>query len=210
MIASASFPLMARLANKDNEKFKMVLEKTLEIFMMIGIPIAFGGVILADQIIPLVFGQAYLGAIPVFQILMIMLLVSFPLIVLINSIFVYNQQKKLVLANIFGVLANVTLNFFLIPKFGIIGATVATLISTSIIAWIMWRKMKEINDFDILPALKTVILPVIVMTLTTLILKHLGIGTILNIIISSTAYFLVLFLIKRSILKELKEIIGAN
>src|SRR3989344_5834649 len=210
MIASASFPLMARLANKDNEKFKMVLEKTLEIFMMIGIPIAFGGVILADQIIPLVFGQAYLGAIPVFQILMIMLLVSFPLIVLINSIFVYNQQKKLVLANIFGVLANVTLNFFLIPKFGIIGATVATLISTSIIAWIMWRKMKEINDFDILPALKTVILPVMVMTLTTLILKHLGVGTILNIIISSTAYFLVLFLIKRSILKELKEIIGAN
>src|SRR3989338_5771086 len=205
MIASASFPLMARLADKNNEKFKIVLEKTLEVFIMIGVPTTFGGLILANQIIPLVFGQAYLGAIPVFQILMIMLLVSFPLIVLINSIFVYNQQKKLVLANIFGVLANVTLNFFLIPKFGIIGATVATLISTSIIAWIMWRKMKEINDFDILPALKTVILPVIVMTLTTLILKHLGIGTILNIIISSTAYFLVLFLIKRSILKELKE-----
>jgi len=208
MIASASFPLMARLANKDNEKFKVVLEKTLEVFMLIGIPITFGGLILANQIIPLVFGQAYLEAIPVFQILMIMLLVSFPLILLINSIFVYNQQKKLVAANIFGVIMNVILNFFLIPKFGITGAAVATLASTSMIAWTMWRKMKKINNFEILPTLKTVILPVMVMSLIILILKYFGIGVIFNIIISSAVYFWVLFSIKRSIFTELKEIMG--
>ena len=208
MIASASFPLMARLANKDNEKFKVVLEKTLEVFMLIGIPITFGGLILANQIIPLVFGQAYLEAIPVFQILMIMLLVSFPLILLINSIFVYNQQKKLVAANIFGVIMNVILNFFLIPKFGITGAAVATLASTSIITWTMWRKMKKINNFEILPTLKTVILPVMVMSLIILILKYFGIGVIFNIIISSAVYFWVLFSIKRSIFTELKEIMG--
>ncbi len=208
MIASASFPLMARLADKDNVKFKMVLEKTLEIFTMIGVPITFGGLILANQIILLVFGQAYLEAIPVFQILMIMLLVSFPLIVLINSIFVYNEQKKLVLVNILGVFVNVILNFFLIPKFGITGAAVATLASTASITLTMWRKMKKINYFGILPALKTVILPVVVMSLIILILKYFGIGVILNIIISSFIYFWILFLIKKSILTELKEIVS--
>jgi len=209
MIASASFPLMARLANKDNEKSRIVLEKTLEVFMMIGVPTAFGGLILANQIIPFVFGEAYLEAIPTFQILMMMLLVSFPLIVLINSIFVYNQQKKLVLANVFGVLVNAVLNFFLIPRFGISGAAAATLVSTSIITFIMWRKMKKINNFEILPALKAVILPVMVMSLILLILKYFGIGIIFNIIISSLVYFGVLFSMQRSILRELKEIIGA-
>ena len=207
-IASASFPLMARLANKDNEKFKIVLEKTLEVFIVISVPIASGGLILANQIIPLVFGQTYLGAISVFQVLMIMLLASFPLILLINSIFVYNQQKKLVVANIFGVVVNVILNFFLIPKFGITGAAVATLASTSMIAWTMWRKMKEINNFEILPTLKTVILPVMVMSLIILTLKYFGIGVIFNIVISSAVYFWVLFSIKRSIFTELKEIMG--
>ncbi|KKQ28954.1 MAG: Membrane protein involved in the export of O-antigen and teichoic acid [Candidatus Nomurabacteria bacterium GW2011_GWA1_37_20] len=208
MIASASFPLMARLANKDNEKFKITLEKILAIFMLIGIPTTFGGLILANQIIPFVFGQAYLEAIPVFQILMIMLLVSFPLILLINSIFVYNQQKKLVVVNVFGVVVNVILNFFLIPKFGITGAAVATLASTLIITWTMWRKMKKINNFEILPTLKTVILPVMVMSLIILILKYFGIGVIFNIIISSAVYFWVLFSIKKSIFIELKEIMG--
>lgn len=208
MIASASFPLMARLANKDNEKFKIVLEKTFSVFMMIGIPIAFGGLSLADQIVPFIFGGGYIGTITVFKILMIMLLTYFPLILLINSIFVYNKQKKLLLANIFGVFANIVLNYLLIPKFGITGAAAATLASTTIVTYIMWRKMKQINHFEILPSIKTVILPTIIMTLTILILKYFGIQVILNIIISSMIYFWILFLVKKSIFTELKEIIG--
>ncbi len=208
IIASALLPLMSRLANKDNEKFKTVLEKTFSIFMIIGIPTTFGGLILADQIIPLVFGLEYIKAIPVLQILMIMLLVSFPLILLINSIFVYNEQKKLVLANMFGVLANILLNFLLIPKFSITGAALATLVSTTIVTYIIWGKMKKINDFRILPSLKTITLPAIVMILLVFVLKHFGIEVILNIIISSLVYFIILFLVKKSIFIELKEIIN--
>ncbi|OGI95633.1 hypothetical protein A2917_03730 [Candidatus Nomurabacteria bacterium RIFCSPLOWO2_01_FULL_42_17] len=208
MIATASFPLMARLANKDNEKFKITLEKILAIFMLIGMPTAFGGLILANQIIPLVFGQAYLGAIPVFQILMIMLLVSFPLLVLINSIFVYNQQKKLVMANIFGVVMNVILNFFLIPKFGITGAAAATLASTAMITLIMWKKMKKINNFEIIPRLKKTFVATIIMVFFIFTLKYFGAHVVLNIIISSIIYFSTLLLLRESTFKEIKEIIG--
>lgn len=208
MIATATLPLMSKLANKDNEKFKTVLEKTLSIFVMIGVPTTFGGLILANQIIPLIFGLGYIEAIPVFQILMIMLLAYFPLILLTNSIFVYNQQKKLVLASIFGVFANVVLNFLLIPKFGITGAAIATLISTTTVTYVMWREMKKINSFEILPSLKTIILPIIAMSLVILVLKHFGVKVVLNILISSVVYFWVLFLLKKSIFVELKEIIG--
>lgn len=206
MIATATLPMMSRLADKDDEKFKIVLEKILSVFMIIGIPIAFGGLILANQIVPLVFGQEYIKAIPVLQIFMIMLLASFPLILLINSIFVYNKQKKLVLANIFGVLANVFLNFLLIPKFGITGAAIATLASTLVVTCVVWIKMKKINNFSVLPSLKTVIFPTTAMVLSILILKYFEAGVVLNIVISSVVYFWILFLVKRTIFDELKEI----
>ncbi|MDP2788579.1 MAG: flippase [bacterium] len=206
MIASATLPLMSRLANNDNDKFRIVLEKTISAFMIIGIPIAFGGLVLADQIMPLVFGPIYINAIPVLQIFMIMLLTSFPLILLINTTLVYNEQKKLVLANIFGVLMNVILNYLLIPKFGITGAALATLVSSAIVTFIVWVKIKKINHFEILPSFKNIFLPVMAMTLATLALKYLGIHVLLNIIISALIYLAVIFLKEKSLIEEIKGI----
>jgi len=208
MIATATLPLMSRLANNDNKKFKVVLEKVLSVFVMIGLPIALGGVILANQIIPLMFGLEYMDAIPVLQILMVMLLVSFPLILLSNTIFVYNEQKKLAKAYIFGVVANVILNYLLIPKFGAIGAATALFVSTAIITFIMWVQMKKINNFETLPWLKEIIISIIAMTFSIFILKYFGVNVILNIIISSLIYLGILLLMKKSILMELREIIG--
>ena len=208
MIATATLPLMSRLANKDNLKFKEVLEKTLSVFMIIGIPTAFGGPILADQIIPFLFGLEYIPAIPVLRILMIMLLASFPLFLLVNAIFVYNEQKKLVLANVFGVLMNISLNFLLIPKFGITGAAFATLISSIIVTYVIWGKMKKINYFEILPNLKEVVLPAFIMSLVIIMIKKFGIDVISNIVISSVVYFSIVLMTKKTILKELQEIFG--
>lgn len=207
MIGSATLPLMSRLANIDNNKFRIVLEKIISVFMMIGMPIAFGGFILADQIMPLVFGPIYLDAIPVLQIFMIMLLTSFPLILLINVTLVYNEQKKLVLANIFGVLMNVILNYLLIPIWGITGAALATLVSSVIVTCMVWIKIKKINYFEILPSLKNIFLPVVAMILTTLFLKYLGIHALLNIIISALIYLFVIFLKQKSLIEEMREII---
>ncbi len=206
MIGTATLPLMSRLANTDNEKFKNILEKTLYVFMIICIPITFGGLILANQIIPLVFGPEYLEAIPVLQILMLMLLVSFPIILLINAIFVYNKQSKLVFINILGVLANVFLNFLLIPKFGVTGAAIATLISSTIVTSVIWVKMKKINHFEILPSLKKIFMPTLIMILATLSFQYLGIHVLLNIFMSAIIYLFIIFIKEKSLIEEMKGI----
>ncbi len=208
MIATAMFPLMSRLAHKENQKFKIVLEKALFVLAVIGMPIALGGIVLTNQIVLLVFGQAYAEAIPVLYIFMIMLLVTLPMTLLINSIFVYNQQRKLVNANIFGVLGNVLLNFLLIPKFGATGAAVATLISTVMIMYVLCREMKKINNFEIWPSIKNVLLPTALMLFITIALKSLGIKVALNIIISAAAYFAVFLFLGKKTLSEFKEIVG--
>lgn len=208
MLATVTLPLMARLANYDDEKFKNIIETILHVFMALIIPIALGGVILASQIIPLVFGIEYMEAIPVLQILMVMLLASCPLILLINAIFVYNQQKKLVLINIGGVIVNIFLNFLLVPKFGVTGAAFATLVSSAFITVIVWHKMKKINNFEILPSLKNLFLPIASMVIAILLLKYTGIPVLLNITISGLVYLFIIFLKEKSIIKEIKVIMG--
>lgn len=208
MIATATFPLMSRLANVDNEKFKIVLEKILSIFIIIELPITVGGFILADQIIILMFGIEYINAIPVLQIFMVMLLVSFPLILLSNVIFVFNKQKKLALAYMFGVIVNIILNFLLIPKLGEVGAAISSFLSTTIITFIIWRQMIKVMEFETLSWFKEIIISTIIMVPSILILKYFGVNVILNIIISSLVYLGVLILVKKSILKKIREIMG--
>ncbi len=208
MIATAMFPLMSRLAHKENEKFKIVLEKALFVLAIIGVPIALGGIVLTNQIVLLVFGQSYIDAIPVLYIFMIMLLITLPMTLLINSIFAYDKQRKLVKANIFGMLANVLLNFLLIPKFGAAGAAFATLISTSMVIYVLCKEMKKVNNFEIWSSIKDVLTPTALMLAITLTLKYFGIKVTFNIIISAVAYFFFFLLLRRKTLTEFKEIIG--
>ena len=207
-IAVAIFPLMSRLIVSDKTQSRMVLEKTLALIMLIGLPIALGGMILADQIVPSVFGHGYLGAIPVMQVFMLMMLASFPLLLLSNAILTHNKQKELVPAYMLGILVNVLLNFLLIPQFGAVGSAVATLASTAAITAIILKKLKAISYFEIMPKLKIAFLATFVMALTTLTLKHFGVNFIVNVGTSSVIYFFVLFLLKEPTIRELKEFIS--
>ena len=153
-IAMAVFPLMSRLVNVNKKQFRVILEKTLSVIMLAGIPISLGGILLAEQLILKVFGQGYVDAIPIFRVLMLMLLISFPLVLLSNAIFAHNKQRSLAQAYSLGILANILFNLLLIPKFGAVGAAVATLVSTGTITIFIWRKLKITNDFEILPNLK--------------------------------------------------------
>ena len=208
MIAIAAFPILSRLAHKEKKQFGIILEKTISLIMIIGVPTAIGGVLLSGQLIPMIFGSGYLGAIPIMRILMLMLLASFPLILLSNAIFAYNKQTNLALAYSSGVIANVILNLLLIPKFGAVGSAIATFISTTITTVIVWNKIKTINYFEVLPKLKKAFFATMVMIISIIMLKYLGINVILNIIISSVVYFCSLLLLKESIFVEIREIMN--
>ncbi|MFA6520723.1 MAG: flippase [Candidatus Paceibacterota bacterium] len=206
-IAVAVFPLMSRLVNVDKQQFRVLLEKTLSMILLMGIPVAIGGILLADQIILKVFGQDYVGAIPIFQVLMLMLLISFPLVLLSNAIFAHNKQRNLAPAYTFGIIANVIFNLLLIPKFGAVGSAVATLVSTGTITLFIWMKLKKINDFAVLKNLKKSFLATLVMICFIFIFKYFEVGVMQNIFVSAFVYFATLLLLKESIFKDLREMV---
>jgi len=207
-IGTATLPLMSRLAHTDNQKFKDVLEKNFYMFMLVGLPIACGGFIVADEIVPFIFGPQYINAIPVLRVMMVMLLSAFPILLLVNAIFVYNKQRELVFVNVLGVLINIFLNSLLIPKFGVTGAALATLVSSAFVTLAVWGKMKKINDFEILPSLVRILPALTLMAFVTLVLEHLGTHVLLNITISAFVYILIIFLKEKSLREEIKEIMN--
>ncbi|MBT9169360.1 MAG: hypothetical protein DDT19_02719 [Syntrophomonadaceae bacterium] len=207
LLSVAIFPSLARLANTDNEKFRRLLEKSISASLFVGIPIVFGGLILSEEIINLLFGAQYLPAVPAFKLLLITVLIIFPSYFIGNAVFAHNQQKKFIIFSGLGAFSNVALNYFLIPPFGIIGAAIATLGALILSNIFLWLKMKKINYFTVLPHLKKILLATALMTLLTFTLKNFDVNFFINLFASALLYFGLLIIWKEKILKEIKTIL---
>lgn len=85
--------------------------------------------IFAGLIIKILYGEAYLAAIPVLRIQVWMIAFSFMGSVRNIWILAEGKQNLVWQINLAGALANVVLNGFLIPKFGACGASVASLVT---------------------------------------------------------------------------------
>ncbi len=202
LLASAFFPVFAKLANKDDSRFSSVFEKSIKISLMIALPMIAGGLILSYKIIQLLYGNAYTPSVTTFSILLFTVLIVFPSTFIGNAIFAYNKHKVFVGFLTLGVLSNVTLNYLLIPRFGIEGSAVATIIAQLLANGLGFIEMKKINNFKVLKYLPKIFMATIVMSILTLFLNNLGVNVVINIMISSIVYFGILYLLKESLLDK--------
>lgn len=209
IIASAIFPAISRLiGEKDEIKIKLLMEKGLATVFLIAIPLVIGGIILGKPIINFVYGKEYLPATIVFQILIITNLIIFPATLIGNALLAYNKQKAMVLNILIGGIGNIIFNSILIPRWGMIGSSIATIIAQSINYLLSLIILKKANDFHIIRHLKKIIISAVIMGLISLILNNFGINIILNIIISGSVYFIALYILKEKILSEIIGLAG--
>jgi O-antigen/teichoic acid export membrane protein len=85
------------------------------------------GYALSEPVINWLFGAKYLGAIPIFKVL----LVAFSISVILNpiSLILYSLEKPgfFFVVNLFQILLAVPMNYFLIPRYGAVGASYTSL-----------------------------------------------------------------------------------
>ncbi len=206
LIGTAVFPSFARLAKRDNEKFRQILEKSIGMVLMVGLPIILGGLIVGKDLMLLVFGNEYLPAVTTFKILLITILFVFPGAFLGNAIFAYDAQKKFIGFLAIGALGNILFNYLLIPRFGIEGSAIATVAAQLLANGFGWYNMKKINNFCIMPHLKKTFAATILMSIFTYIFYMLKISVFINLPLSVIIYFAVLYLLKEPFLAEVKSI----
>lgn len=210
VLGASTLPIFSRLANRDNQKMRLLIEQLLLVLFLVSLPMALGGIILGKQIMSFIFGGGYEpGAIP-FQILMATLLIDYPAVILSFAIFSYNRQKELIAYSALGGIINIILDFLLIPKFGLAGCASATLAAQLISNGYLWRTIKRINYFQVLPYLKKVIGSSAIMAIIVFMLLWKGLGVLAIIGISMGSYFCCLYLFKEPILKEIKSLLQAH
>lgn len=127
VFSAVLLPAMAEQFGKgDLEKLRTIYVTSARYLMMLAMPLAAGGIALANPIISLLYGREYMSAI------MIMQIVFIPFA--INSIgngagsVIQGINQPAFVLKVGGLLAllNVGLNLCLIPKYGMLGAAVAS------------------------------------------------------------------------------------
>ena len=206
IVAGSVLPTFSRLAGKDNEKMRSVFERIIGLILLIAIPISVGGFILSKEITVGLFGNQYLGGVSSLQILILTLMVNFPAVIISGAMFAYNRQKMLIINSALGGGANLILDLILIPRFGILGSAIATLLAQILSNIYLWSAMKRTNYFKVIGRLKKVALATAVMALIIwlMALEKIGIAFILPVGIA--LYFGILLYAKEPLLEELKLI----
>jgi O-antigen/teichoic acid export membrane protein len=131
------FPIISNYyhaAGATGGNFDFACKKGLQLLLMMILPVTLSFSLLAPQIVALIYGAKYASAAAVLQIL-IWVVVPYAA----SQIFAYalvasNNQRYDLLVNFVSMLANIALNWFLIQRFGYIGAAWAAV--TAILVYV--------------------------------------------------------------------------
>lgn len=128
-IVSSVFPNIVRTKENDENEFYARLQKLYNLLAFIGYAIAIPGSLLAGLIIKLLFGAPYAAATP----MLVLLLWSdiFAILAVARNAYLLamNWSWVLWLMVLAGAVSNVLLNYILIPRYGGVGAALASLVS---------------------------------------------------------------------------------
>jgi O-antigen/teichoic acid export membrane protein len=131
-LCNAIFPAIVNAKNVSIEVYNSRMQKLYDLLTWLAIGIAIPVTIFSDQIILLLFGSEYASAAPVLTIYIWAGVAVFLGVASSQYLISENLTMLSFFRTFIGMIVNVVLNFILIPKYGIIGSAIATLISYTI------------------------------------------------------------------------------
>jgi len=138
-IAIAMYPSMVRNYAEDPESLPQVVWQSIKYLLIVCLPIAVGGTILADRIIITLYEEAFANSIPVLQVILWALPSLFLLELLGRVANTLNLERPAARVNVINAGLTVILNLILVPTMGILGAALALLGGRTIRLVQYWR-----------------------------------------------------------------------
>jgi O-antigen/teichoic acid export membrane protein len=127
VIMTSVFPLLSRYVEESEERARRLLQAANDVFWAVGLPLAAGGIVLAPGIVELAGGSGFDASAEPLR-----LLLPAGALAYVNGLFGYaliakNRQRDALWLNVVGLVLNLSLNFILVPPYGIIAAAAVTL-----------------------------------------------------------------------------------
>ncbi len=200
MFVGLVMPLLSRYFISDMESFKKVFQKSFDFLNIISVPLIFGGFYLASDIIYLIGGSAFFGAVLSFKILIFSIFFIFLGALFGNAIIAINKQKQVMLAYGAAAIFNVFANIYMIQKYSYIGASIVSvateILATTLMFFVIYKTLKFIPQVSVL---FKAFLAASFMTFTMWVFPVQNLFVLLFVGILS--YFLYMYILK-GILKE--------
>lgn len=210
-IGVSLFPIVSRMVGKGStEGTKHFIAKAYIVTMAIALPITLGGIILAGPLINVTFSHDYISAVSVFQVLLLTIPLVFAGTVFSDFLLAEDKQKIFVFSSIAGSIANVGLNFLLIPTYGIIGSAVATVIAQLFINGIFYFEMRKAHGLHLFGGLGKIIIATIVVAGITYLLKSWSVPILVIILVCAAVYPCFLVLLKDRLALEVRSVLRSH
>lgn len=138
LMTSAAFPRLSQYAFQDGKRFEDLMGYILKANLFTSILLSLGIFLLSSPIISLIYGNRYSQSLPVLQILIWIYPFYASIQVFIHALNAKNKQK--ISSLIAGVILslNILMDIILIPRYGYLGAAVATLTSILLLSLILF------------------------------------------------------------------------
>ena len=194
---------------KENRKdeFNRLLTKTLNVILIVSIPIVVGAFFLGNPLIVKLYGESYIRSGEVLKILTLAVFIS-PIGYLLGSriMLVVGKENKMIYAVGMGAIVNLIGNFFTIPIFNEMGAAVSSILSEIVVAVIYIVISHDYFNLNKQKIKKTVIKIIIATFIMAMFLFWMRLFNnnsivfiLIQVVVAILLYFGVLFITKESI-----------
>lgn len=140
---SALGPTLSRTYSSSKQTVNAVYQASFRILFIASIPIAVGTTILADKIILFLYTEEFASAIPALRVL-VWALPLIPLHKLCSAIATASHREKdQARVRVIAAVANIAVNAFVIPRYGLMGAAVVTVLTELVVFVLMFLLVND-------------------------------------------------------------------
>ena len=206
IVTSLGTVMVPRMANTfingDSKKIQEYLKKSFNYVFLISIPMIFGIIAVANNFVPLFFGEGYEKVIILMSVISpILLIIGLSNVIGTQYLLPTKRQKEYTISVVIGSIVNFSVNMLLIKKYGALGASIGTVVAEMVVTIIQFIFVrKDIHILDILKLSVKYILAGCIMFIICLIIgnfiKDSLICIITQVLVGILVYMLLLILLK--------------
>ncbi len=143
----AVFPLITKAYQEDKERFRVLLQRSTDVLLVVAMPVGVLFFILAKHFIYLVAPEEFGGAIAALQLLIWGIVISYITSVANYTIIAINKQKALIWVYVFLCVLNIGLNLIFIPRHSFYAASIITTLTELFALILNWWLAYKYTSF---------------------------------------------------------------
>lgn len=183
----AIYPSLCRQHAAEPQRVASLYGQALKYLFLSSLPLAVGIAVLGDKFVRFIYTPQFDPSILPLRILIWVLPLMFLTEMFGNVALVYDQERKVVRALLISTAFNVALNLLVIPRYGVVGASVVTVLTELVLlgqyTWILRTDLKTVDRVNtfLKPGLAAVVMGIV-------LLATRAVGVLVNVAVGAVVY----------------------